>query len=57
MVEKEKRAAQLEAVVRVVADVLPAENRLAQDVKSGVASWQQALRAAAVALQAVELKQ
>jgi hypothetical protein len=48
MVEKEKQGAQLAAVARVV-DVHPAEDRLAQDVKSGVALWQQALRAAAVA--------
>jgi hypothetical protein len=49
MVEKEKQGAQLAAVARVVADVHPEEDRLAQDVKSGVALWQQALRAAAVA--------
>lgn len=56
MVEKAKQVAPLAAVAQVVADGHPAEDRLAQDVKSGVASWQQALRAAAVALQAEELK-
>ncbi len=57
MVEKEKQVAQLAAVAQVVAAVHPAEDRLAQDVKSGVATRQQAPRAAAVALQAVGLKQ
>ena len=37
MVVKGKQAAQPEAVGQVVADVHPAEDRLAQDVKSGVA--------------------
>jgi hypothetical protein len=46
MVVKGKQAAQPEAVGQVVADVHPAEDRLAQDVKSGVALWQRALRAA-----------
>ena len=49
MVVKEKQSAQPEVVAQVVADVLSAEDRLAQDEKKGVALWQQALRAGAVA--------
>jgi hypothetical protein len=54
MVEKEKQAEPLAAVAQVAADVHPAEDRLVQDVKSGVALWQQALRAEAVAWVALE---
>jgi hypothetical protein len=49
MVAKEKLAEPLAAVARVAADVHPAEDRLVQDAKSGVALWQQALQAEAVA--------
>jgi len=53
MVAKEKQVAQPGVVAQVVADVQPVEDRQAQDVKSGVAWWQQALRAVALASQAV----
>lgn len=49
MVEKEKQAEQLAAAVQVVADVHPAEGRLAQDEQQDVVLQRQALRAAAVA--------
>ena len=50
MVEKEKQAEQLAAAVQVVADVHPAEGRLAQDEQQDVVlQRRQALRAAAVA--------
>jgi hypothetical protein len=49
LVVTKQQGAQPEAVAQVVADVLSAEDRLAQDEKKGVALWQQALRAGAVA--------
>jgi hypothetical protein len=51
---KETQGAQPGAVAQVAADVLWAEDRLAQDAKKVVALWQALLQAAVVASQGVQ---
>lgn len=56
-VVKEKQGAPPAAVVQVAADVLSAEDRLAQDAKKVVVLWLQAMQAAVVAPEAVQGQQ